>query len=323
MPIQDAAKIKEKIISTIKFKGPVLPVQITKETGLNILFASAFLAELLSEKILKITNMKVGSSPVYYIPGQESQLEKYSKHLGNKEKDAFILLQENKFLKDRDQIPAIRVALRSIRDFAIPFKKNDNIYWRYFKSPEEEFNLQEPRVESRVETRIIPPELPVPEKIILQRPAILIEAKRIKEQRLDIFDQKTEKIEEKEPKKEVPKQKNITKDPKPKKKTPPQKVNEKFFNKVKEHLSKQLIEIVGIEGFSKTELLLRIKDAKGENLLVAYNKRRVTEADIIKANKKAQELSLPYILLSLGEPLKKTKDLMEALKNLSGMEKIE
>ena len=86
---QDTTGIKRKILSTIRFKGPSLPVHIAREIGMDILFASAFLAELLSEKELKISNMKVGSTPIYFIQGQEPKLEKFSQHLGNKEREAF------------------------------------------------------------------------------------------------------------------------------------------------------------------------------------------------------------------------------------------
>ena len=96
-----------------------------------MLFTSAFLSELYSDKKIKISAMKVGGSPLYFVPGHENQLEKYSQYLGSKEKEAYDLLQKNKILKDSEQQPAIRVALRALHDFAIPFKNNEDIYWRY------------------------------------------------------------------------------------------------------------------------------------------------------------------------------------------------
>ena len=39
---QDASALKDKIVSSLKQKGPSLPVHIAKEIGLSILFASAF-----------------------------------------------------------------------------------------------------------------------------------------------------------------------------------------------------------------------------------------------------------------------------------------
>ena len=146
MSTQNTIPVKEKIISIFKRRGPSLPIHIARETELSILFASAFLSELLAEKKIKISNMRVGSSPIYFIPGQEFMLEKFSEFLKSKEKEAFLLLKEEKFLKDSKQEPAIRVALRELKDFAIPFKKDEEIYWRYFNVPESEFEKVEEKV---------------------------------------------------------------------------------------------------------------------------------------------------------------------------------
>ncbi|MEJ2267485.1 MAG: hypothetical protein P8X70_00190 [Nanoarchaeota archaeon] len=138
MPAQDTSQIKNKIILTLQRRGPSLPVHIARETGLSMLFASAFLSELLSEGKIKISNMKVGNSPIYFINGQEPSLEKFSHHLKSKEKEAFSKLKEKKILKDKKQEPAIRVALRTIKDFAIPFEKDREIFWKYFIHNEKE-----------------------------------------------------------------------------------------------------------------------------------------------------------------------------------------
>jgi len=279
MATRDTSEIKNKIINFIRIRGPSLPVHIAKEIGMSILFTSAFLSELISERRIKTSNMKVGSSSLHFIQGQEPKLVNFSQHLKSREKDAYELLHREKFLIDREQEPAIRVALRAIKDFAIPFKRDNEIIWRYFTVSENDFKPE-----------------PEPEKIEVKEP-----------KELEIFDKP------KKPKKI----KKIKKSPSS------QKKNEKFFNKVKEFLSNKSIEILDIEGFSKKDLTLRVKINDQERLLIAYNKKRINEQDIIKANKRAIELSLKYIILSLGEPLKKLTNLIEATQNLSGIEKIE
>ncbi|MAH03540.1 hypothetical protein CMI39_02005 [Candidatus Pacearchaeota archaeon] len=284
MPIQDTANIKEKIISIFRIRGPSLPVHIASRIGLSILFTSAFLSELVSDKKIIISNMRVGSSPVYFIPGQESMLERYSQHLKSKEREAFLLLKEKKILNDKKQEPSIRVALRSIRDFAIPFKRDEDIFWRYFTIKESEIK-EIPKTIKIIERKIIP--------------------KKIEEkQELNIVN------------KEKPKKKPV-------KKKISQKKNEKFFNKVKEFLLKKSIEILDIENFNKDDLTLKIKDNGKEQLLIAYNKKRINESDLIKVHKKSLELNLPYILLTLGETPKKLNELINAIKNLSKIEKLE
>ena len=48
----------------------------------------------------------------------------------------------------------------------------------------------------------------------------------------------------------------------------------------------------------------------------------MNEGDITKTYKKASELNLPYLIVSLGEPLKRLNNLIEAIRNLEGIEKI-
>ncbi len=385
MPTQDASHIRERILSILRMKGPTLPVYISQELKISMLFASAFLSELLSDKLIKISNMRVGNSPIYFVPGQEVQLEKFSNYLKSKEKEAFLLLQEKKFLKDSEQQPAIRVALRQIKDFAFPFKRNNEIYWHYITSKESEFKNDVKPIEEHQYREASPKvfdkkEREIGEKIIrdikiedieeIRREKEAFEKKKGEEPEKEVKDEETEeeeivqkeereeedikeipetkmeKIFEKEPEKEIkekekeksspPKSKKPektksqkekpssakTKKPSPKKKTV-QKQDDKFFNKIKEFLSKETIEILNIESFNKNEILLRIKSEGEEKLLVAYNKKRILDTDIINANKKASLLGLKYFILSMGEPAKKLTNLIESVQNLDKIEKIE
>jgi hypothetical protein len=298
MPQQDTSAIKERIISFIRMRGPCLPVHIAKEIGMSILFTSAFLSELISERRIKTSNMKVGSSSLHFIEGQESRLENFAQYLKSREKDAFELLKLRRFLDDTKQEPAIRVALRAIKDFAISFERNGKIIWRYFTIPESDYIEIKPL--PKIKEQIPPVIAPKP----IQNPPIPKE--------LDIFS-----------KEEPPKEKPAPIKKIKRKKKPSQKKNEKFFDKVKEFLSKKQIEIIDIEGFSKSDLTLKVKKDGKELLLIALNKKRISDLDIIKASKKASEKGLQYILLSLGEPLKKLSNLIDAVKGLSGIEKIE
>ena len=133
---------KEKILSVIQAHGPSFPARVARETSISPLFTSAFLSELVSERKLKLSNMRVGSSPLYFIEGQEAQLENFTEYLNSKEKEAFHLLKNSQVLEDEKLEPAIRVALRKIKDFASPINvRIDNeikIFWRFFSFPESE-----------------------------------------------------------------------------------------------------------------------------------------------------------------------------------------
>lgn len=321
--MQNPLEIKSKILETLNKRGPSLPVHIARETGMSMLFASAFLSELISEKRVRTSNMRIGGSPLYLIPGKEFELENFGDFLKSKEKEAFLLLKERKFLKDTNQEPAIRVALRSIRDFAMPFKKDEEIFWRYFKTNPEEFQYSKKILEKHFSENKETTKSSLEKKEIKQIPKettinlepkpsqeIALEEKITKQKQksgLDIFDKPT--LEKKE-KKKVQNKKTSSKQ------------NEKFFNKVKDFLAEQSIEIADILSFNKDELILKVKNPS-EKILIAYNKKRLAEKEIISAYKKASEYNLPYILISFGEPLKKTQNLIEALKNLDRLEKIE
>jgi len=290
MPTQDTSIIKNRIVNFLENNGPSLPIHISKNIESSYLFTSAFLSELLYEKRIKTTTMKVGSSSVFYLPGQEASLEKFAQQfLKSKEKEAYELLRQRKFLEDSEQQPAIRVALRAIKDFAIPLEKEGRILWRYFIADERE---------SLIEKEIFKKEEPKIE--IMKEPEIKIE--------------KNEPIK----KKERPIKSKI-KD----KKKPNSSKDENFFNKIKEYLSKNNIEIEDIELFTKDSLILKIKKAGHTKLLVAYNKKKLMEEDILKAYKKASELGLEYSIFSFGEPSKKISNLIEASKKLSEIRKID
>jgi len=128
--------INERVLNIVKEKGPLLPVQIAKEINDNILMTSARLSELLSNKRIKISKIKVGGSPLYYFQGQENKLQEYSHNLVEKEKQAYEILKKNKLLKDSEQEPAIRVALRQIKDFSIPlqvtYQNKKEIFWKWY-----------------------------------------------------------------------------------------------------------------------------------------------------------------------------------------------
>ena len=112
--------------------------------------------------------MRVGSSPLYFIQGQEPMLEKFAEHLKSKEREAFTLLKEKSFLKDLEQLPAIRVALREIKDFAIPFRNGEEIVWRFLTAQEADFkDAKEHKPKVLIEKELV--EKPILEVIKMNR----------------------------------------------------------------------------------------------------------------------------------------------------------
>lgn len=287
----ESKKVPEKIIDILNEKGPSLPIQLAKQIGISSLFISAYLSELAGEKRIKVSHLRVGGSPLYFLEGQVGQLEEFYKFLHPKEAEAFILLKKNKILKDSEQEPAIRVALRSIRDFAIGFKKNDEIYWKYFSV-----------TDSEIEVILDSQKISKPEKI---EPSKVIEIKKIPER--------------------IEPQKPIEVKSLPEKEARKKQTSEIFLEEVKFYLKQRSIELVNLEAYDKKELIAKIRfnlTPERVHLLFAYNKKKITDKDLLKSYKKSLKYQIDYLVLFKGELSKRLKDTIKAHKNLISTDKL-
>jgi len=127
-------KIAQRVLEIVRAKGPVIPTQISKEIGTNSILASALLSELVGNNDLRISNVKIGGTPLYYAPGHK--LQQYTKYLHEKEIRAYDLLKDAVVLRDKVLDPVMRVALRQIKDFAVPLKVavKDEVetFWKWY-----------------------------------------------------------------------------------------------------------------------------------------------------------------------------------------------
>ena len=162
---------REIALNHLKLYGPSLPVQVAKALNTNILFASAVLSELTSRKQVLFTHASIGGSKIYYLKGQEAQKEeKISPSLKGREKQAYELLKEKKVLRDIELEPWQRVALRDLKDFAIPLTVSlaaeAELFWKIHLLTDEE---AKPLIEAYIET---------PEPTTVQKTETLKETKQ-------------------------------------------------------------------------------------------------------------------------------------------------
>jgi len=162
---------KAEILDIIKREGPIIPAQLAKLINTNILFASAILSNLVDKKDVQITTVKKGGSPFYYLKGQEAKLERLSEFLPSKEKEVFQLLQKEGVLRDKTSEPWQRVALRALKDYAIPLNVGVSgeyeVFWKYYLGDNEktkeliknELGISEKSRESEKETKEEPKKL--------------------------------------------------------------------------------------------------------------------------------------------------------------------
>jgi hypothetical protein len=285
----DVEEVKRKIISYLETEGPNLPVRIAKRVELSPVFSSAILSELVQDRKIKMSNLRVGSSPLYLIPGDEKRLEDFTDNLSGVEKTAFLKLKNSLVLEDEKQEPSIRVALRAIKDFASPIKFQDKIFWKYSFSSNEDINkILRPAIKKEVpiQEKTIPNENPPQKKISENKPTEI--EKPILEIKV-----KSKKV----------------------KKTP-----EEFLNEVKDFLERKDIELLETSEVKKKQIIgkVRINSDLGKIilLLIAKDKKRPSLADLTTAMKETSHEKMPCYFISKGEPASTTKDFIEENKNL-------
>ncbi|MBM3234151.1 hypothetical protein FJZ19_03580 [Candidatus Pacearchaeota archaeon] len=307
--VENQANINSRIINLIKIRGPILPIHASKETNQSLLLTGAILSSLVSDKQIKISNLKVGGSPVYFLPGQENMLENFIKFLNNKEREAFQLVKNKKILRDEELSSDLRVAIRNIKDFASSFSLNSNpgvLYWKIYNLTDEEIEkeLEKFKEEKKPEVKI--EEIKVKEET---KPKVKIEVKP---------EIRVEEIQEKE---KIRKIEPIFTETKPKRE---RAKPDKFLEEVKLFLKNKDIEILNVEKYNKKEVLAKIMlPSKKACFLLAINKKRVDEKDIAKAYKKSQQLGISYMILTKGETSKKIKESIDAFKSLEKIDKLE
>lgn len=332
--MEEKKDVRADILEYIKRNGPSLPVHLSKKTDLNMLFVGAFLSELSKEKEIKLSHMKVGNSPLYFLSGQEPMLEKFIKNISGKEKEAVLLLQKQGILKDNKQTPAIRVALRSIKDFAVPFKYNNELFWRYFTLPvadvKEIIQIKYKVTETKLEKRSKTIPKPKVRKVIQIKAetAESIKAKAEREIEKQILkEMKAKQLQEKDtiPKQSkkavkqiklvpetAPVQEEIkaesTKLSKPKKEKP----KSEFVIKVIDSLIKHKIPIIEELSFKKKEYnaIIQANSELGpiKFLLQAKDKKRISVVDLMSLIREAQAKNMLALFLSPGELNKKSQE---------------
>ena len=284
----DVKEKKEKILSFLETNGPSLPVRISKAIEMEPVFTSAILSELLNDKKIKTSNLRVGSSPLYLLLNQEKNLEEHSDNLKHIEKEAYLKLKESRLLIDDDEEPAIRVALRSIKDFAKSFTYKDKLMWKYAFTPNSEIEeMLKPKQEK--------------------------EEKQNKEETKNRPEEISE-TKSRQTKSEVKKSLEpifITKE---------NDQENDFLDELKVFLKKRDIEFLDQIQSDKKEVVgkVSIKTSLGKInfLLIAKNKKGVTKEELSSAIQRAGYSKMPCLYVIRKEPLRSVTTFLEEYSNI-------
>ena len=304
----------EQILDLVKQKGPILPVHVSKQINDNLLMTSARLSELLSNKKLKISSIKVGGSPLYYVDGQESRLQDYADNLGSKEKEAYKLLKEKKVLRDLVLEPAIRVALRMIKDFSIQLQVNyldkTEIFWKWYLTQNSEaqeiineaLSKKEAIKQGPIETQKDDPAKKYQTSTNVEkqetRPIQAIKQDAAKTPLLD----KTSKIADKT-KEELIKKPRQTTD------------RNYLLNKTNSFFSRNKINKVDEKEIKKNlemDFIVELETSigKAKYFCKSKNRKKISESDLSTAMIQAQSKGLPLIFITTGKISKKAMEML-------------
>ncbi|MBU1973956.1 MAG: hypothetical protein KKH52_01010, partial [Nanoarchaeota archaeon] len=204
---------QDHILNFLRAAGPVLPAKVAKNINESILIASAHLADLVSQGKVKLTNLKVGGSPLYYLAGQEEQLHQFA--AGNMNQKDYHVLEKLKtvlVLRENNLDTLSKVALRSLKDFAFPLhvtiQGKRELFWKWYLLSEQDTNNYIGQILTGSDITV-----PSQPEVIISEPTVKIEPKVVEEELtieetpevktvapIEVKEQPQEKI--KEPKKE-------------------------------------------------------------------------------------------------------------------------
>ena len=309
----------EQILDLVKQKGPILPVHVSKQINDNLLMTSARLSELLSNKKLKISSIKVGGSPLYYVDGQESRLQDYADNLGSKEKEAYKLLKEKKVLRDLVLEPAIRVALRMIKDFSIQLQVNyldkTEIFWKWYLTQNSEaqeiineaLSKKEAIKQGPIETQKDDPAKKYQTSTNVEKQGTIkqetrpIQAIKQDAAKTPLLD-KTSKIADKT-KEELIKKPRQTTD------------RNYLLNKTNSFFSRNKINKVDEKEIKKNlemDFIVELETSigKAKYFCKSKNRKKISESDLSTAMIQAQSKGLPLIFITTGKISKKAMEML-------------
>ena len=287
----------------LRMNGPSLPSKIGKLLNTDLLLASAHLSDLISQGKVKVSSLKIGGSPLYYMPGQEHQLSHYASGNMNP-KDVAVLhsLQEKKLLREAHLPLLDKVALRSLKDFAVPLQVTvdgkKELFWKWHLCSAQEANellsiYFAPPQEEIEQVKEIKSVLP-PESLLQSQPTL---------------------VPPQIPENDVSEGSKLL--TKTKERTKRKKQEEEFFPEVEEICKKLKISIEQKDTIRKNaelELILKVPSAVGTMTYFckAKNKAKCDEKDLSAAYMQAQIKKLPLLLLYTGELTKKAQEMLES-----------
>lgn len=285
---------KNKVLELVKLKGPLIPRDVVRAIGGDTFIIGAVLSQLVDNKEIRITHAKIGGSPFYYFPGQETKLDILYNHLHEKERRAYDLIKQRKIIRDNEADPLLKVILRQIKDFAKALEVNINgekeIFWKWYLLPNSE---AEPIIRDLVSKDIKKQEPHIPKQEEIKKPE---PKQEIEEPKQKPKEQQQDLIEEEHTIKETS--------------------DDKLLNKIHKLFTEKKIIILEetiIRKNSDFDLIIKIPSEVGK---IKYyckvkNKKKTNDKDLSSLFVDGQMKKLPILYITNGELTKKAQEKLE------------
>ncbi len=304
---KNATDYREKILRFIRMHGPSLPNEIRQEIGKDNLITSAMLSEMSSKKMVRLSYVKIGGSPLYYIAGQEGQLLRFVDHLHKREREALEFLKEEVVVRDEDLAPVQRVAMRELHDFAVPITvtlhDRTEMFWKWYLAKNEDISEKikqlMPKQEAKPEPR---PEQPQPETKP-EPPAVVAEPQQHKVKPEARIPEKKEA--------QPPKPRELVKEH-----APGKEIKDRFYQRIRAYCEERRIKIIDatvVRKSAELDLVVQVPSAVGSLTYYAKAKAKktVSDTDLAGALVEAQSRRLPALFLTPGKLAKRAEQKLD------------
>jgi len=324
---------EEQVFNAVKSNGPLIPLDVRQliKMGDSIIIG-ATLSTLVDRKLVKVTHIKRGGSPFYYVVGQEEKLSDLSKFLGEKDKKVFDLLKQKQVIRDAIEEPLVRVALRNLPDFSKKLDLEINgvkeIFWRWYMITDDEAiqiltkKSKEKGIEKVtdvVETSKGKDDKKEKEDITEDKKSAVVnlDDKSKTEVKVKPHRKKSESKEETEEfieqKAEVQQAVLTSAGQNPNLPVIISQFNDSFINKIGEFFVSSSIlvrEAKQIKKGADYELIIDMPTPVGsvEYFCKVRSKKKCNEGDLSSAYVQSQKARLPILFITTGEVAKKAKD---------------
>ena len=307
---------------------PVQPAAIAKELNTNSILASAMLAEMSEKGLVKVSSMKVGSSPLYYHPDHPEHLLNYIENLNEKDGKTVNLLQEKGVLRDSDQDPLVRVSLRNVKDFAKPLdvtlNNQQELFWKFYLLSDEDAAGRIKQLMSPPAQEAPKPEAPAPKPKKPRKP-------RVKKPKPD-QQQLAPAAEAPAPEKPaVPAPAAPAAEPaKPAESQPAaaepataqQAIDDPFLQQVMSFFAANnitVLEQIVLKKKTEYDFVVQLQSQVGQlnYYCKAKKKKSIAESDLSHAFVQGQLKKLPVLFLTPGSLSKSAQELLKELKGLT------